>query len=137
MSVPSDSFYKFLAISGLVLVVTAFWGVITQGTQTNDIVFTSAPEIAALEANQTPTPSEKTRLEVLKRRLQVAVDDKKTIGNYCTALAALGALIGYVGFSLWYTKIQKHQDRLLNLQVLEAERKEHQANEGKSGEELV
>lgn len=128
VSVPSDSFYKFLAISGLVLVVTAFWGVITQGTQTNDIVFTSAPEISALEANQAPTPGEKTRLEVLKKRLQAAVDDKKTISNYCTVLAALGTLIGYIGFSLWYTKIQKHQDRLLNLQVLDAERKERQAS---------
>jgi len=127
MSVPTDNVYKFVAIFGLVMVIAAFWGVITQGSQTNDIVFVSAPEIAALEAAQTSTPSEKVKLEVLKKRLQVAVEDKKTINNYCVVLAVLGTLASFIGFSFWYSKIQKHQDRLLNLQVLEAERKEHAA----------
>jgi len=127
MSVPTDNVYKFLAIFGLVMVIASFWGAITQTSLTNKVAVASAPEIAALEANQSPTPGEKAKLDVLKKRLQVAVEDRKTINNYCTVLAALGTLASFIGFSFWYSKIQKHQDRLLNLQVLEAERKEHEA----------
>jgi len=127
VSVPTDNMYKFAAIFGLVMVIASFWGVITQGYMTNDIVFVSAPEIASLEENKSPTPSEKARLDVLKKRKEAAIEDRKGIDNLCSKMAGLGTAVSLVGFFFWYWMIQQHQDRLLKLQMLEAERKEREA----------
>lgn len=132
VSVPTDNMYKFAAIFGLVMVIASFWGVITQASLTNDIVFVSAPEIASLEANQSPTPSEKAKLDVLKKRKEAAIEDRKGIDDLCSKMAGLGTAVSLVGFFFWYWKIQRHQDRLLSLQVIEAERNERQAGESNS-----
>jgi hypothetical protein len=127
MSVPTDNVYKFAAIFGLVMVIASFWGIITQTSLTNEIVLVSAPEIASLEANQSPTPSEKAKLDMLKKRKEAAIEDRKGISDLCSKMAGLGTAVSLVGFFFWYWMIQRHQDRLLKLQVIEAERKEREA----------
>jgi len=127
MSVPTDNVYKFLAIFGLVMVIASFWGVITQTSLTNEIVLVSAPEIAALEANQSATPGEKAKLDVLKKRKEAAIEDRKEINNLCSKMAGWGTAVSLAGFFLWYWVIQRLQDRLLKLQVLETERKERES----------
>jgi len=133
MSVPTDNVYKFVAIFGLVMVIASFLASIQQGVSTNEEVFSSAPEIAKLEASKNLDPYDKAKLEILHRKLEIALSDRKFLTWGGGIFGGMGLGISVLGFVAWYKKVQRHQDRLLELQVREAEKKDSEAIVGGSG----
>jgi hypothetical protein len=110
---PTDNLYKFLAISGVILVAVSLF----------------TPAVVENEGQDRGTPLKKDLTDFLKRTKDESGHEReliKLIGDvvrhdlrykqYIERLSSLfywGGGIAAVGFSLWYWKIQRFQDRIL------------------------
>jgi hypothetical protein len=70
---------------------------------------------------------------MLHKKLEIAQSDRKFLSWAGGAFGGLGAILSALGFTAWYKKIQRHQDRLLELQVSEAEKKGRELATDSSG----
>jgi hypothetical protein len=143
---PTDNLYKFMAITGLVLLVLSpyFWVRFSLAEHekldaTTKALFNYFPNIRYmdnLEATRqagrwvSPTntdPFESNRLVLLQaagndyQRAATEFEDLNRhaglIAFACVAGAAIGLALCVSGFWLWYSRIQKHQDRILAIEA--------------------
>ena len=119
---PTDNIFKFYALFGLMLLITSIAGSLYLNKSTNEFLFQNAIELEALDLIEKPSALEKTKRDLLERKLKIAIEDKKFLLN------ALGVIIGIsiglmiYGFHRWHTRIQPLQDELLELQIKKTRR---------------
>ena len=117
LPVPTDNIFKFYALFGLLLFVFSAGSLIYVNNSINDTILTNIVEIEALKSVEKPTSAETVKRDVLKRKIDVAVSDRKTF------LYALGALFFAAlcamcyGFRKWHTEVQPSADEISRVQL--------------------
>ncbi|WP_313513145.1 hypothetical protein [Pseudomonas sp.] len=117
LSLPTDNFYKLLALLSLVGLISSFMIVIYATNTSNAIAFENWAELEVLKTKENPNIEQSTRLKILEKKIDVAVADRKTYVEYAGFLAALCTLGMFVGFGCWYRKIQPLADQLAATQL--------------------
>jgi hypothetical protein len=135
---PTDNLYKFLAITGIIVLVLAYLmpyillkdlttQMIEQIGEANllqielNIV---EREVTRLENNEMPTADDVTRIRTMlddiqrndtKRKTKLMLIDDinqefKVISKIANYAKSIGFFLTIIGFALWYEKLQRHQD---------------------------
>lgn len=114
---PTDNVYKFYALFGLLVFIFSVGGMLYSTKSTNEILFSLI--IEGEQLNQLPSVShlEQVKKQVLERKIQLAISDKKTVQYGLLALIALAAIAIWYGFSKWHTEIQPRQDEMASVQL--------------------
>jgi hypothetical protein len=145
---PTDNLYKLMAIGGVVLIVASFYFDLQHDYELNQIRTQTKVEFAALQREwefvkiylDDPGREKKPvdwgvvdkltdfyrRSEEYNARMaQLSNQNSQreifiNRGIWAMLLSGVGLTIS--GFSLWYLRLQRHQDRLLLLEVQKAEK---------------
>lgn len=119
---PTDNIYKFYALFGLTLFITTIAAFLYLHKTTNELLFDAIVVSEELSSKETPSPTDLKRKEVLEKKIEIAVADKKAFNTALEIIAAFSLVAMFIGFSQWHIVIQPKQDRLLDLQIEKAER---------------
>lgn len=124
--VATDSLHKFLALFGLVLIVSSIIGIVLMGWSSNEQIFAAAREFAHTD----PSHSEamKTYADAMVKKAEITASDRKLLIYALSGVIAFGTFIAGIGFIQW-SRIQPLQDELLELQVAKARVEVHGVNE--------
>lgn len=71
----------------------------------------------AVERASDETAESAQRLERREWDAQLATESTALILIFATVLGAVGILLSFIGFLLWYFKVQRYQDRILRQQA--------------------
>jgi hypothetical protein len=145
---PTDNFYKFLAISGLVVTIFCVVYPTSFLTANNSIITTLSTDLRKLEvdyeylerstavqASQTQTavddirnqPQVQQKFQEIEHRI-IQVDELidqetrklknlDTIRQVLYIFSLISSFVTGASFYLWYSRVQKHQDKLLEMDV--------------------
>lgn len=119
--IPTDNIYKFYALLGLVLLISGVLLKVYAVQSTNELAFSIAPELSALEAKKELSPEEITTKELLLKRLEISTRNREEYRGMSLWLFAFSVIAMVVGFGNWHYKVQPKQDKLLDLQIAKAE----------------
>lgn len=118
---PTDNIYKFYALFGLALLIASMAAFLYVHKSTNEMAFEVALEFAELAAKEHPSASELKRKEVIEKRLSIAVEDREIYNYTLSVFMGVGIFLMIMGFGKWQTVVQPKQDKLLDLQIAQAE----------------
>lgn len=119
--IPTDNIYKFYALCGLFAFVATMLAVVYVNQSTNAFLSKAMVEVEELSTKENLSPAEKVKLDIQKRLIEVAVEDKKTFTIGLSMVLAITIISMVFGFKHWHFHIQPKQDRLLDLQIQKAE----------------
>jgi hypothetical protein len=119
---PTDNIYKFYALFGLMLLITSIAAVIYIQQTTNAFLFEAYVEIEQLSSIEHPSPIEATKKELLQKRIDISIADKKFFTQALSILLGIALVVIVAGFWQWHFEVQPKLDRLLDLQIQKAER---------------
>lgn len=112
---PTDNIYKFYALFGLLLAVFGAGATIYVNKSTNDLAFEIAVEYETLKADPMRSVSQEARFQVLEKKLEIAVSDKKVFSYGLAVVIAFGFIMVWYGFKKWHTEVQPIQDQIARL----------------------
>ena len=111
---PTDNIYKFYALFGLSLFIFCLAAAIYNARSANETVFQAAVENAAI--TDTNSPEAIVKKQVLEKRSEIAVADRKQFDKILTRFGIIGMLMMFGGFLLWQFITQPVQDEIAKLQ---------------------
>jgi hypothetical protein len=111
---PTDNIYKFYALFGLSLFIFCVGASIYNVYHSNETVFQSMIESAAI--TDTNSPEAVVKKQVLEKRYELAVEDRKGFDKILTRFGIIGMLMMFGGFLLWQFITQPVQDEIAKLQ---------------------
>lgn len=114
---PTDNIYKFYALFGLLVFVFGLASILYTVRSTNEFVSSGLVQLEVLKTGIPSNLVDQKRREVLERRLEIAVKDRRFFEQAGAWLAAGGFWVMAFGFWMWHRKIQPLQDELLDLQL--------------------
>lgn len=122
---PTDNIYKFYALFGLLLLVFSIGGTVALQRGTNETVYRLYVELESIRiAGAAPAEnataregSPSVREALLKRLIEVAQQDRKSLTIGLSVLAGISIVLIVAGFYMWQTQVQPLQDELLRLQL--------------------
>jgi len=136
-SLPTDNLYKFIALTGFFTFVLSLGFLLTEGAAYETGLKTAQTQLDENEYALDYLNSERNTFtgnaEAMKRfelgkdvtsiienisRLQSK--SRKTNRLIATWFGTIGLCFALLGFSLWYFKVQRYQDKLLKAQATEA-----------------
>jgi len=112
--IPTDNIFKFMALFGLVVMVTSMSLMIYENSSTNQTVLSRAIAIYDLEASEDAHKEEKSAL--LLKEIEVAAGNGKIFRWSLAFMFAIGLYVSIDGFRRWYSVIQPIHDDILDLQ---------------------
>ena len=115
--IPTDNIYKFYALFGVLLFVFCIGSLIYINNSTNELVFSASPEYKALESIDHLTSIEVAKKQVLEKRVEIALADKKFSGRSIGVIWGISILLIIYGFVKWQLKVQPIQDEMAQLQL--------------------
>jgi len=139
--VPLDNLYKFTAISGLVLIALTLYNISLAGIEFRKLRAETTMESALLNSelqihsmpSNAKEPYSKEQYIAIARRIEenkvkmVALKQMEdsykpggTNAQFASTVFVLGFLLSAAGFALWYFRLQRFQDELLQLEVKQA-----------------
>ncbi|EOZ4790759.1 TPA: hypothetical protein ACQ3YJ_005971 [Pseudomonas aeruginosa] len=101
---PTDSLYKFVALFSMTILIGAFYLTFYAGESSNAVVYENWSELASLQSLEKPNAEQAARKEMLERKIEIAVENRKTLVKLAAFLAGVGTLGVYVGFAFWIRK---------------------------------
>ncbi len=114
---PTDNIYKFYALFSLLLLIFSLGAVLYVQQTANEQAIAIFPELEELKAAKELSPKDELRKQILERRLEVLLSNKKFYQQ------ALGVMIGaaisgiFFGFLRWHWVIQPRQDKHAEIQL--------------------
>lgn len=111
---PTDNIYKFYALFGLSLFIFCAAASIYTARTTNETILQTVVENAAI--SDTNSPEAVVRKQVLERRYELAVGERKATDKLLTGGVFLGTALMILGFASWQLKTQPVQDEIAKLQ---------------------
>ena len=118
---PTDNIYKFYALFGLLLMVTAIAAIIYTYQTTNALVFNNTITLEELKLKEFPSAVDTKKQAILQRQIDIAIKDRDFFNAALGVFLAIAIWAMWYGFRTWHTVIQPKQDRLLDLQIQKAE----------------
>jgi hypothetical protein len=123
LPVPTDNIYKFSCLFGLVLIVVSVFSFVSVYNSSLESKIKYNEAIITLEAKPQRSKEENERLEMNKKLIEVTKANENMADTVLGVVAALGIMLcGFGGYD-WFQKVQKRDDRFMQLQLekLEAE----------------
>lgn len=114
---PTDSLYKFVALFSISLVIGAFYLTIYASTSTNDVVYEHWSELSVLQGTEKLTSEQSARKQMLERKIEIAVENRKTYVWLAAIIVVIGTIGVYVGFGLWIRHHQAVADQMAKNQL--------------------
>lgn len=130
---PTDSLYKFMALSGVVTMLLVSWFYFTQKIQLElrlvdhgSYAHKLGDEVAALqgEARAKKLHEAQELIKADHEKHQILVSNLGMLRWMMVIGVSLGAFLAFEGFWLWFHRIQKFQDLLLQKQCETPEKPE-------------
>jgi Na+/melibiose symporter-like transporter len=119
---PTDNIFKFYAMFGLLLVIFGIGSILFVSRSTNDLVFEVAVEYETLKADPVRSVSQEARFQVLQKKLEIAISNKKfSIFGIALVIGVGIFMMGY-GFKKWHTEVQPIQDEITRLSLKKLQR---------------
>ena len=126
MPVSSSNMYKYLALSGVVIIIVTLVFAVSELFDIHDQLLEAEERVevmtARLEAGTNPEEEEpvseleqqlnQIRLDSAERRLKVLEDRSLELREWATILFTVGIAISAFGFTRWYRKIQMPMERI-------------------------
>ncbi|SUC62927.1 hypothetical protein [Pseudomonas aeruginosa] len=89
---PTDSLYKFVALFSMTILIGAFYLTFYAGESSNAVVYENWSELASLQSLEKPNAEQAARKEMLERKIEIAVENRKTLVKLAAFLAGVGTL---------------------------------------------
>jgi hypothetical protein len=123
LPIATDNIYKFSALFGLVLIVTAVFSYVAVYSASLDRKVLYSEAIIPLEAKTERTKAESDILALNKKLMDVTRSNETIASNAVSVVMGLGIALSLYGSAKWHSVIQKRDDQLAALQLrkLEAE----------------
>lgn len=115
--VPTDNIFKFYALFSLLVLIFSVGAAVYVNKAANDLAFSVIEEIENLKGDSLPSSSEKLRLAVLERQLEVSQSNRQFFLVGLSALCALAVFGIYYGFRKWHTEVQPVADETARVQL--------------------
>ena len=126
MPVSSSNMYKYLALSGVVIIIVTLVFAVSELFDIHDQLLEAEERVevmtARLEAGTNPEEEEpvseleqqlnQIRLDSAERRLKVLKDRSLELREWATILFTVGIAVSAFGFTRWYRKIQMPMERI-------------------------
>lgn len=119
---PTDNIFKFYAMFGLLLAIFGIGSILFVNRSTNDLVFEVAVEYETLKADPVRSVSQEARLQVLQKKLEIAICDKKFYICGIALVIGTGIFMMWYGFKKWHTEVQSIQDKITRLSLKKLQR---------------
>lgn len=118
---PTDNIYKFYALFGFILLISALASFLYLHKTTNELIFEAAIALEEVAAKDKPTSVDTKRKEMIEKRVAVAIEDRDVFNRILSAVLSVALCLMIYGFWHWQMEVQPKQDRLLDLQIEKAE----------------
>lgn len=127
--IPTDNLYKFLALFGLVLVIASFAGLyLAYANHRVEMISIQDREFELAKAARNLSPSAVAEIEFdLAVRGDVSGGNLMTFDLIMVFVMLIGIALCLTGFLLW-SRVQRLQDELLELQIAKARKEAHGSN---------
>jgi len=113
---PTDNIYKFYALFGLLLFVTAVAGVIVVNASTGETIHQLVKEYQEI-GDDAVSKEDNILAKIIETRLENQAKNKKFFIQSLGVLLAVALILMFHGFIQWHKIIQPKQDELLVLQI--------------------
>lgn len=114
---PTDNLFKFIALFAMFVFVSSFVTMLYQTEKTNELIFTTYVEQAALSDKEKPTASDEARKLMLEKRLDLALSDKLFFRWLLAGVAAIAFWSAVYGFFRWHRHVQPMLDEAQRIQI--------------------
>jgi len=116
LSVATDNIYKFACLFGLALIISSMFAFVSTYTASLDRKIKYSETIIPLEAKVQRTKAEDELLAMNKKLIEVTKSNEDAAGIIIIVSLVLGISLSIAGAQMWYSTIQKRDDRLAALQ---------------------
>lgn len=115
--IPTDSLYKFIALTGVILFVLPFILIVQLNNHTNDTVIRTVLKEDSLQRSTSITGRDSAQIVVLEKTREKATSDR-TAGTFVAGMMiAAGAFLMERGFRDWKRLVQRPADQIAILEV--------------------
>ncbi len=139
-TIPTDNLYKFMALTGVVLVIGSFILVWFKAERSQELLREYKQGAALIEAKieiaelsdlldqesrkrigksselRREVGVDRAKLVVIEEELKLILEDKLMYMVFLIVSQVVGFSLSIVGFKLWYERVQKYQDIILRRQ---------------------
>jgi len=115
--VPTDNIYKFYALFGLLLFIFCCGALIYVIRSSNEVAYTSLPELEGLKQKERLTPAEEARIVLLQRKLDITTSDKTFFTISLGLFAGVAIILMIFGFVRWHRQVQPVADETAKTQL--------------------
>ena len=127
-NLPTDNLYKFMALSGLFLIIFSFTLVLLQANRSQDIHRELKRLSTIMELKNFQNERDKKLGEnivenlgqsrKLLEELKFILEQKPKYMAFFVIFMLIGVILSITGFQLWYSRVQRYQDILIKNQAL-------------------
>ena len=125
--VPRSNMYKYVALSGVTIVIVTLIFSISQLYRIDDQILAARERVAVMNArleasgdagDETPPPElerrlDRIRLDSARNRIEVLENRSLELRQWATILFTIGVVVAAFGFTNWYRKIQMPLERII------------------------
>ncbi len=119
--VPTDNIFKFYALFGLLLFIFCCGSLLYVTRASNELIFSTLPELEGLKQIPQRSHVEQTRLALLERKLEIKKADKSALLGALGILLCIALATMVYGFWKWEKELQPILDRTIKAQMEIAE----------------
>jgi hypothetical protein len=116
-SLPTDNLYKFMALSGIVLIISSSFIVWKHADRSQELLREVNAGLAVEKTNSDDQGSHLSNMKLKLEELKLILKDKPWYMAFLLISQIIGGFLSIIGFRLWYLRVQKYQDIILAEQV--------------------
>ncbi len=119
---PTDSIYKFYALSGIIFFITAVIMIYITQKNYNEQVYERYIPMQILSNKDVLNEKEELELEILKSKDKIEKDDRNIMMKLFSVVLSLAIICMMYGFFKWHTILQPSQNKLMELEIKKLEK---------------
>jgi hypothetical protein len=115
--VPTDNIFKFYALFGLLLFAFSCGSILFVNATSNAAIMASIPELESLRELAELSRSEKAKVAVLERKIEITNANRGFYNKVIGIFAGLAMIAMAYGFQRWHTRVQPVLDETAKVQL--------------------
>jgi len=112
-SLPTDNLYKFMALSGIILIISSFYIVWKHADRSQELLRELNAGLAVENTYSDNRGSDLPNLKLKLEELKFILKEKPSYMTFLLISQIIGWVLSIIGFVLWYLRVQKYQDIIL------------------------
>lgn len=117
LPIPTDSLYKFIALTGVILFVLPFILIVQLNNHTNDTVIRTILKEDSLQRSTPPNGRDTAQIAILQKTRENAIFGRELGAFLAGMVITIGAYLMWHGFLNWKKLVQRHADQIAILEV--------------------